>query len=184
MSDNLANLTRAIELFDSVCAQVPSEAWDNDSPCEGWTARDVLRHQCGVLDALASIARTGELSFPTMPDAPADPAARWAETRDGVTEALNLPGALDHEGKWWFGPMSVEALLGVVSWDPLTHSWDIAQAAGIDVELPADLCEISLNTIKSMGEGPRKMKLITDPVEISDDAPIADRYLAYVGRQP
>lgn len=183
MSETVDNFRRAVALFDSVVAEVPADAWGNSTPCDAWNATELVRHQCGVLDALADIARTGEVNLPQMADETDDPAARWAETRDGLAAALD--GAdLSAEGQYWFGPMSFEDFVGMVQWDPLTHAWDLSQSAGVAVDLPEDLCESSLARVKSLGDIPRKWKLISDEVPAPDGATAAQRYLAYVGRQP
>lgn len=185
MSQNLRNFTRAVYVFDAVVQRMPDEAWATASPCEGWTALDVLKHQCGVLDALAQIAADGEMHPPSMPDEDvADPAARWAQTRDGVLAALDSEGSLQHEGKYWFGPMSVDELISVVQWDPLTHAWDLGHTAGIDAHLPADLCDLSHAKVSAMHETALKWKLVTEPVDIGDDRDPVHRYLALVGRDP
>ncbi|WP_419841396.1 TIGR03086 family metal-binding protein [Candidatus Poriferisodalis sp.] len=183
MSETVTNFTRAVELFDAVVAAVPDDAWDNDTPCADWNAEQLLRHQCGVLDALAEVARSGVVNRPQMAAETDDPAGRWVTTRDGVLAAL--AGAdLGREDDYWFGSMSFEEFLAMVQWDPLTHAWDLAQACGTSLDLPDDLCEVSLARVKSLGETARRWRLIGDEVPIADDAPIAHRYLAYVGRQP
>ncbi len=185
MSQNLRNFTRAVYTFDAVVRRMPEQAWDQASPCEGWAARDVLKHQCGVLDTLALIAATGEPHPPAMPEEDVtDPVARWGETRDRVLEALDHQGALQHEGKYWFGPMSVDELISFVQWDPLTHAWDLAHTAGIEAHLPADLCELSHARVSGMHETALKWKLVTEPVDIGDDNDPVNRYLALVGRDP
>ena len=185
MSQNLRNFTRAVYLFDAVVRRMPDDSWDNASPCEGWTAMDVLKHQCGVLDALAHIARTGEMQAPAMIDEDvSDPAARWGQTRDGVLEALDTQGALHHDDQWWFGPMTVDNLIAIVQWDPLTHAWDLARSAGIDAHLPADLCELSHAVISGMHETALKWKLVGPAVEVGADAGPVEKYLALVGRDP
>ncbi len=183
MTDILTNFKRAVALFDTVVAAVPDDAWDNSTPCADWNARELLRHQCGVLDALAETAQTEQISRPQMAEETDDPPARWAQTRDGVLAAVDQAD-LSREDSYWFGPMSFEAFVTMVQWDPLTHSWDLAQASGVDVELPEDLCEISLASVKSLGEVARKWKLIGEEVPVAADAPMSHRFLGYVGRQP
>ena len=183
MSETIDHFKRAVALFDSVVADVPDDAWGNDTPCADWNAHELLRHQCGVLDALAGIARTGEVNMPQMADEAGAPADQWQATRDGVLAALD--GAdLSAEDKYWFGPMNFENFVGMVQWDPLTHAWDLAQASGNPIDLPDDLCEASLARVQGMGDTPRKWRLISDAVDVPDDAPISHRYLGYVGRQP
>ena len=179
----LKNFMAAVDLFDAVCRKVPADAWDNDSPCEGWTARDVLAHQCAVLDALASIARTGEWARPGRPVPPEDPLARWEETR-GPLAALGQPGVLEREDKYWFGRMDMATFVSYVQWDPLTHAWDIATATGVEVDLPPELCRISYDLIGAKAEMFRQTGRIGPPVKVSENASIVDRYLALVGRRP
>ncbi len=184
MNPKLENFIAAVDLFDAVCRKVPSGAWDNDSPCEGWTARDVLAHQCAVLDALASIARTGEWARPGRFAPPDDPLARWEETRDPLLDALAQPGVLEREDKYWFGRMDMATFVSYVQWDPLTHAWDIGTATGVEVDLPAELCRISFGLIGASAEMFRRSGRIGPPVQVSEDASIVDRYLALVGRNP
>lgn len=182
MSENLRNFTKALYGMDAVVQRVPDDAWDEDSPCDGWTARDVVGHQAGVLAGLAHMAAGNEMILPTPPDDLSDPRAVWAEARDGVLEALDQPGALQHEGKYWFGPMSIDELVGVVQWDPLTHAWDLQQATGVEAVIDEELAQISHDRISAMRDGLAKMKLIGEPVPVPDDADVVTRYLALVGR--
>ena len=184
MNRKLRDFIRAVETFDAVCRQVPPQAWDNDSPCAGWTARHVVAHQCAVLDALAEIARTGEWSRPVSVDPPDDPIARWEQTRESVLEALARPGVLEREDKYWFGRMDMASFVSYVQWDPLTHAWDIGKAAGLEVDLPPELCQVSYDLIGARAEMFRKTGRIGPPVEVPECASIVDRYLGLVGRQP
>ena len=184
MSENLRNFTKALYGMDAVVQRIPDDAWDDDSPCEGWTARDVVGHQAGVLHGVAHMAAGNDMTLPTPPDDLSDPRAVWAEARDGVLEALDQPGALHHEGKYWFGPMSIDGLIGIVQWDPLTHSWDLQQATGVQAVLDEELARRSYETISAMRPALAKMKLVGDEVPVPDDADIVSRYLGLVGRNP
>lgn len=183
VNPKLENFIEAVQTFDAVCRQVPADAWDNDSPCRGWTARDVLAHQCGVLDALARVAQ-GEYIRPVMPDPPADPPARWERTRQEVLAALRQPGVMQREGKYWFGRMDMATFVSYVQWDPLTHAWDVGVATGVEPNLPPHLCRISYGLIGGIADLARRWRLIGDPVEVPGDSSIVDRYLGLVGRRP
>ncbi|MCE2527541.1 MAG: TIGR03086 family protein [Actinomycetia bacterium] len=184
MCEKLRNFIEAVDTFDAVCQKVPPPAWDSDSPCEGWTARQVLGHQCSVLDALSRIARTGEWARPVKVEPPADPLARWALTREEVLAALGQPGVMEREDKYWFGRMDMATFVSYVQWDPLTHAWDIGKATGVGVNLPPKLCEVSYRLIGARADWFRETGRIGPAVQVSDDASIVDRYLAMVGRQP
>lgn len=184
MSDNTRALTRAIYTFDAVVKRVPSDAWSTPSPCDGWSALDVLGHQCGVLNALAQVLNTGERVFPEMDEVTGDPLAHWIKSRDGVLEAMDTSAFLDKDGKWWFGEMTLDDLVAYVIWDPLTHAWDIGSTTGVASHLPTDLAQASLERASAMAPGLRKNGLIGDEVSVAADASVVDRFLGVVGRQP
>ncbi len=187
MTQITRDFTRAVYTFDAVVHRVPDDKWDSDSTCEGWTLRDVLKHQCGVLDALTEVLRTGEMVPPRMAEEADNPIDRWHQTRDALLSTVDdiseTPGALAKEGKYWFGPMSLEQLIAMVQWDPLTHAWDIGSAVGIATCLPEDLAQQSFDRVKNIEEFARKHKLIGTAVTVSDEASITDRFLGYIGRQ-
>lgn len=184
VSENLRDFTKALYGMDAVVQRVPDDAWDRPSPCEGWTARDVVGHQTGVLDGVAHMAAGNDMILPATPDDLSDPQALWAASRDGVLTALDQPGALQHSGKYWFGPMSIDELIGVVQWDPLTHSWDLSQATGVDAALDEGLAQKSFDRISAMRPSLAKMRLVGDEVAVPDSADIVSRYLGLVGRNP
>jgi uncharacterized protein (TIGR03086 family) len=185
MSENLRNFTKAIYGMDAVVQRVASDRWDQPSPCAGWTARDVVAHQVGVLRGLAETVRSGQMALPAEPEDRSDPVGIWDRTRDDVLEALDHPGRLQQEGAFWFGPMSVDQLIGVVQWDPLTHSWDLAKATGQVPHLDPVLAQQSHDTIAPMRATLAKRKLVSpDAVEVPADADIVSRYLGLVGRDP
>ena len=95
MSTSLRNYTKALYGFDAVIQRVPSDRWDADSPCEGWSARDVVVHACGVMQAVEAMARTGENVSPATPDPVDDIVELWNSTRDDLLEALDHPNVLN-----------------------------------------------------------------------------------------
>ena len=67
---------------------VPAGAWDNAAPCEGWVARDVVRHLAEWLPGF--FFEQWGLDAPPIPSADDDPVAAWTVV-DGTIQA-----ALDH----------------------------------------------------------------------------------------
>jgi uncharacterized protein (TIGR03083 family) len=115
-----AQLTRRVEA-------VPAGAWAGPSPCEGWTARDVVAHLCEWLPAF--LVETYDLAQPKMP--PVDD--------DLFQEALDddeIAGRVrdNHMGAWTF-EQTVDT---ICTPDVLIHTWDVARAAGLDDELDPD----------------------------------------------
>ncbi len=184
MSLNLRNFTRSVYGFDAVVRRVPEAAWGNASPCDGWTARDVLSHQIGVLDGVARAARGEDIGRPAEPTALIDCLAAWISCRNAVLDALDHDGALQRTGKYWFGEMSIDDLIAIVQWDPLAHAWDISKAAGLEPVADDELADSSLKTISTMADMLRQWKLIGTPIDVSANASATDRFLAVTGRNP
>lgn len=122
--------------------------------------------------------------LPATPEDLGDPVRTWASARDAVLAALDAPGVLDVAGEYWFGPISIDELIGIVQWDTLTHAWDVGQATGVPVTLDDQLAQLSLDRISTIREGLASMGLVADEVNIAVGASVTARYLALVGREP
>ncbi len=184
MSVNLRNYTKALYGFDAVIQRVPPDRWDAPSPCEGWTASDVVAHAAGVMDAVAQMARTGKVAMPQTPDVGDDPVGLWNTSLDGVLEALDHPGVIGTVGEFWFGESSIDDILAFTTWDPLGHSWDVATAVGLEAHASDDVAEAAFAVIASNADALRGMQLMGDAVEVPSDASPMDRFLGLTGRKP
>ena len=109
---------------------------------------------------MAATLQSGETVPPEPIESADNPVAAWTQTRDSVLAELDEPGFLDREGKFWFGPMSVDHWIQGVQWDPMTHAWDIASAVGIAAHIPDDLASVSHEVISGMRETLHKLSLI------------------------
>lgn len=181
MSENLRNFTRGIYAFDAVVQRVPADQWGAQTPCPDWNAAELVGHQVAVLNGVATMAETGEMAAPT-PSEGDDPVAMWNNCRDRVLSALDTQGALGQEGPFWFKAATIDDVCAMVLWDPVTHAWDLATAAGIDHGLDDALLETTLATVEPRMEMLAKSERTAPAVEVADDASTLTRYLAAVGR--
>ena len=53
--DEVATMSRVIELTGSVVDGIEPSQLDNPSPCEAWTVRDVLNHVTGGAELFATL---------------------------------------------------------------------------------------------------------------------------------
>ena len=181
MSQQLRTFTRGIYAFDAVVQRVPADKWTAQTPCPDWNATQLVEHQCAVLNGVAAMAETGEMAAPT-PSPENDPAGMWAECRNRVLAALDTKGALAQEGPFWFKAATIDDVCGAVLWDPVTHAWDLAAAAGVDHGLSDDLLEATLATVEPRMEMLAKSERTAAAIEVGADASPLQRYLAAVGR--
>lgn len=183
MSQNLRNFVEAVHAFDAVVRRTSDADWQNASPCDGWSATDLLQHQCAILNGVATVAGTGEMAKPTPPEDMSDQQAVWATARDGLLTALDQEGVLAQQGPFWFGAETVDDMVGVVVWDVATHTWDLAQATGQPHCLSDELVQACYDAVAPMSDMLVETARTGPRVEVEADAPILDRYLALVGRR-
>ena len=67
----------------------PRRGWDAPAPCEGWVARDVVRHLVEWFPAF--FLTIWEVPQPVVPSVDDDPAGAWAAVRDAIQDALDDP---------------------------------------------------------------------------------------------
>lgn len=184
MSENLRSFTTAVYGFDAVVQRMPAEAWDAPSACEGWSGRDLLQHQCAVLNGVAAVASSGQMAAPAPPEDVSDPVATWNQCRDDLLASLDQPGVLNQEGPFWFDAPTVDAMIGIVQWDPLAHAWDLAKTCGMDPCLDESVAAKALTSIEAMQPMLVKTGRIGEPVPVAADASASDRFLGATGRNP
>lgn len=100
--------------------------WDGASPCEGWTAADVLDHVIETeRDFLAQ--RGVDLG----PDPTGAPATRWAAHLDALRGVLDDRELASQEYDGHFGRTTIAATLATFyGFDLLAHRWDLARGLG------------------------------------------------------
>jgi len=133
MNPTARSYDAAARPLTAVLEALPPGAWDAPSPCEGWTARDVLRHVVGTQRDL--LAGHG-VDVGDLPDLDADPLRAWEAHAGRVLGALadDAVPAIAFDG--FFGPTTLGATLEqFYVWDMVVHRWDVAQAAGLDAGL-------------------------------------------------
>jgi len=183
MSQNSRNFVQAVHAFDAVMQRCGSAAWGNDTCCDGWTAADLVEHQCAVVNGVTAVASTGAMAAPTPPADMSDPLAAWNETRDNVLSALDQQGVLGQQGPFWFNSATVDDMVGIVMWDLVTHTWDLAQAVNQAHGLDNALVQAAYDVVEPMSDMLVESGRTAERVDVAADAPVLERYLGLVGRQ-
>ena len=169
--------------LSELVAAVPPDRWDAASPCEGWTARDVLEH---VADSQREFL--GRFDFDSGLPEGGDAPQRWRAVRDRVQEVLDDPARAATTFEGFFGPTTVEETVdSFYASDLVVHPWDIARATGrTEFEaIPPDEAERVLADLPSLPEEALRSKGIYGPaVAVPDDADAGSRLLAFTGRRP
>ncbi|SOE02739.1 TIGR03086 family metal-binding protein [Blastococcus haudaquaticus] len=161
-------------------AGVPAAAWSAPSPCEGWSAADVVGH---LITTQREFLGTHGVDLGAAPDLAPDPAAAWRAHAAAVAAALTDDAVPDREFEGFFGPTTVGAtFLQFYVWDMLVHRWDIARAAGVDAGLTADELDRIEEGAESFGPALYTDGVCGAAVDAPETAPRETRVLARLGR--
>jgi uncharacterized protein (TIGR03086 family) len=162
---------------------VPAGAWDNPAPCEGWLARDVVRH---LVEWVPSFFPAGAgVEVPPIPPVEKDPLGAW-EVLDGALQAaLDNPEVAASEFDSRAGHHSVEGAIGMLILpDILIHTWDLARATGLDETLDPDEVHGLFVGMQPYDEMLRQSGHYGPRVEVALDADEQTRLIAFTGRRP
>jgi uncharacterized protein (TIGR03086 family) len=110
-----------------------------------------------------------------------DPVSSWRAARREVVAAIDA-AADDAIVPTPMGEQTVEALLGTAIVEPLVHSWDLAMAAGMSIELDADAVRWVLATLEHLGDTLAATGMYAPALPIVDGMRDQDRMLAHTGR--
>ena len=184
MSEIAERYRRVAGQLTEVAENVPSEAWSNAAPCEGWVARDVIRHMVEWMPALLNSAT--ELAITIERSVDLEPVAAWRALSDDIQRLLDDPrvaaSEFVHERA---GRHTLEDAIGMfILGDVLIHTWDLARATGQDVKLDSDEVHRMLVGVEPMDEMLRRSGQYGPRVAIPETASEQDRLLAFVGRRP
>lgn len=181
MSDNHRTYLKALYGFDAAVRRTSAEAWESASPCEGWSAADVVAHNVGMNDMIAGFTRGIDARSPNHQVA-ADPAADWSRSFDALAEALDSAGSLQTVAKTPWGELPVDKFLGFAWVDPLIHTWDLSVAVGQPAVLDAGLVARATKQLERAGDSLQGEGRFMAPTEASADATPADSLAALAGR--
>lgn len=169
--------------FTERVVAVPPDAWDAPAPCEGWVARDVVRHLVEWLPAF--FVDRWNLDAPTIPSADADPAAAWAALDALLRAALADPTVAGAERDTSMGLRTFAATLDMIgTTDVFLHTWDLARATGGDERLDPDEVHRLYEGMLPLDEMLRTSGHYGPRTEVPDDADEQTKLLAFIGRTP
>jgi uncharacterized protein (TIGR03086 family) len=178
-----ATLERYRHIADGLSARVaavPPEAWNNPSPCEEWTAHQIMEHVIGnarwavdTLNGVEHVTRSVQ-----------DVAGEWANARAGVEEVLADPSRAGTEIAGPMGPMPFDVLIGrFACLDILIHTWDLARATGGDENIDAEAAAHALEGLRPMDAMIRRPGLFGPKVEPPPGADPVIQLMAFCGRK-
>jgi uncharacterized protein (TIGR03086 family) len=181
MADVLNRYREVSRGFDAVVTQVAEEDWLAQSPCERWTARDVVAHVVAGHRGVIAAVRDGE-SRPLGSDE--DPKSAWDEASGAMIEIAGDPAALAEEidgptGKTPAG----EIIARFVTMDLLVHTWDLARAVGGDERLHEEAVREAYTLLQPMDDMVRRPGVFGPKLEPPAGADLQTEFLYFLGRR-
>lgn len=186
MSDATTLFPAGLDLVTEQVEATSGDAWHAPSPCEGWSALDVLAHVTGTVHkALISMGGGDYASVPA--DAaggvePSDVVARWHEAAARAADAMlsaDPTQTIDSPR----GPMPLGQALALPVADMAVHSWDLAAAGGRDLQLPDDLREHVEGLVRAIpDERLRSPETFGPPVDAPPGTSETEQLMAFLGR--
>lgn len=181
MSEISNRYARLAARFAATVAAVPDDRWNAPSPCEDWTARDVLRH---VVDTQGLFLGFVGRELGDVGSVDEDPLGTWEAAAKVVHAELDDPerAAATYEGAFGTARFeeSVDRFLG---FDLVVHRWDLARAAGVDDRIPPEDLAWAAARAEELGEHARRPGVLGPALEPPPDADEQTRLLAFLGRR-
>jgi uncharacterized protein (TIGR03086 family) len=184
---------RRADVFERKVAAVRPDQWSNPSPCEAWNARDVLDH---IISMHGYMLRPVDHELGWAPSVEDDPLGAFRAARAVIEAVLEDPELARMDCDTPAGRMTLERQIDeVVSDDLPPHGWDLARATeqddtmdpedverlwSITAAIPAELME-RYRTPNAFRPG---VEVYGPEVKVSQDAPLQDRLLGLIGRDP
>lgn len=168
------------EFADKV-AHVSPDRWSAPSPCEGWTARDVVAH---VIDAHGLFLKLVGRPFEPTIRVEDDPLGAVREVGVIVQGDLDDPARATAEFDGFFGRQTFAAAVDrFVSFDLVIHGWDLARATGLDERIDPNELPRLQTTAESFGDSLHQPKVCGPALDVASDADEQTRLLALLGRR-
>lgn len=178
MSEAVSRYENLARAFQARVDAVPAAAWDNQSPCTEWKARDVVGH---IVAGQRRLLAGGGEAQPMGADE--DPAVAFDQSLTATLAMLSNPEVLSKTVPSPFGPMPLEDLVGrLLTTDILVHTWDLARATGLDERLDADAVHHAFEGLRPMDAMIRAPGVFDAKVDPPPGANEQTQFLCFLGR--
>jgi uncharacterized protein (TIGR03086 family) len=181
MSDVQDNYRLVSSGFDAAVRAVTPDQWGAQSPCEQWTARDLVTHVVENHRGVIASVRDGE-SEPLGADE--DPKQAWEDASRAIGEITGDPEAVGKEIDGPTGKMPAGQIIGqFVSMDVLVHTWDLARTIGADEHLDEESVRRAYEALKPMDAMIRQPLVFGPKLEAPAGADVQTEFLYFLGRR-
>jgi uncharacterized protein (TIGR03086 family) len=186
--DSLDLLRRTVDQTDQLVQGLGDDQLAIQTPCAEWKVRDLLNHITGGATMFAVSAEQGSVPDDLVGQLMGgdnlgdDFKGAWKQASQRALAAFDEPGVMDKTVTLPFGQMPAGVALNIAVFDVTTHLCDLARATGSALQ-DDELLEAALAMGKQMIGPEMRVPGVFGPEQpCTDDAPVADRLLAFAGR--
>jgi len=181
MTDVQDSYRKVAQGFDAAVRATLPDKWGTQSPCEQWTARDVVAHVVTGHRSVVAGIRGGDS---TPLGAEEDPQHAWEQASRAVDEIAGDQQALAQTIDGPVGKMPAGEVIGrFVTMDLLVHTWDLARAVGAHERLDEDTVRRAYEALKPMDAMIRQPNVFGPKLEPPAGADLQTEFLYFLGRR-
>lgn len=167
--------------FDARVRAVSPGQWEAPTPCEGWTAHDLMAHVVENHRGVIASVRGGES---TPLGAGEDPKQAWEDASLAIIEITADPEAAATEVDGPTGKIPAGQVIGqFMTMDVLVHTWDLARAIGADERLDEEFVRQAYEALKPMDAMIRQPGVFGPKLEPPAGADAQTEFLYFLGRK-
>ncbi|MFN0073507.1 MAG: TIGR03086 family metal-binding protein [Chloroflexota bacterium] len=185
---SIDNLQRALDGATAMMKNVTPDDSAKPTPCTEWDVKALANHMTGVCFMFATAAGGEAITSYGEPTdlVGNDPASTYAGAAAAAIASWGKEGALEQTVTLPLGALPGSVAIQINFIDQLLHTFDLAKAIGHAHSIEDHLAEAGLATLNMLMSPERRGpgKPFGEEVQVSADASIQDRMLAFSGRQP
>jgi uncharacterized protein (TIGR03086 family) len=169
--------------------ETPMDRWDAPSPCEGWSAREVVAHVVVNHRMITDGALSGHFAPPGSDPRPdmddTDLAAAFDECRRRFVALLDDPAIAQHTFPAPIGLVTLERAADVIGvLELLVHTWDLARTVGGDEKLDEEAVAATYEAIKPHYDALQATDAFLPRIAPPPGADVQTEFLCFLGRRP
>jgi uncharacterized protein (TIGR03086 family) len=177
-------LESALAKESALVAAVRPEQLGDPTPCPEYDVRALLDHVVGWLRQFAAGANERTPSEDPTTYTTDDHAGAFTAAADDLVAGWRS-GGVDRNVTFASREMPGQVVLGMTLMEYVTHGCDLAIATGQEVPFSDEELETALgHARRNLADDSRRGDFFGPAVPVADDAPLLERYLGFLGRQP
>jgi len=177
-NETIDGLRFAHGVFRDLLGKVQDDQWDDPTPSDAWNVRQLVNH---VIQGNRWVERNVTKEGAEFPQddfvGDRDPVDAFDSSYRDLQTAIDAAVDEGRLNEWYVGTRTSEFMI---------HGWDLAKATGQDTNIAPELNQSLLTAFREGFAAYDRGKdgLYKDEVPVPDTLPAADRFAAFLGKQP